>query len=60
MELFVKMWFCSAVFGYATGVLTMALNTYPRKVEYSAGFDAAVLFISTPIILWAGYLLWFQ
>ena len=58
METFVLMSFWVLVVGFVSRIFITALSTYPRKAEYSLGFDVAATIFKIPFFLWAAYLLW--
>lgn len=56
MEFFVKFMFWLHLVGFVAGLITLNFYEYPRKREFSVGFDAAQAIFMLAMTLWAGFL----
>ena len=58
MEIFVLVSFWLYVIAFILISIMAGTSKYPRKQEFSLGFDLSRTLLRLPFIMWAAYLLW--
>lgn len=59
METYITVSFWLSLASFIIRGCQIGVCSYPRKKEYSMGFDISVIILSLPLFVWVAYLKWF-